>query len=190
MKTIIGILLISMLLSCQSVEKKGGYFNQTPSKFKLDSLRTGSDLIGDLVFEDVGSKGEDVVKVSNSDCITIPFCGYLSYKRDTVFHSATKAGLRKPFLILKAKKFSKWVVEYRHDRIDEVTYLGMRADESDGDSLHLFMLQPTKLLGAIDSEFLKFIAIKKGGIRHLSFYNYAHLFTIRLQEYPKVIFEE
>lgn len=186
----ISLVIFVLLCACQRYEKKASYFDQMPRELKMDSLEEiGREMIKDLTVKDVKWKDDDVIQISNSDCNNIPFCGYLTYKSDTIFYSTTLTGYRKPFLIFNSERFSKWTIEYRRGRVDEITYLELMPDrEKKGDSLYLFMLAPQKMKG-MHSVYLHLLAIKKGGIKLLTFSNYRDIrITIALHKYPKVVY--
>jgi len=186
-----GLVIFVLLCACRQDERKDSYFDQMPRELKMDSIEgIGREMIKDLTVKDVKWKDDDVIQISNSDCDKIPFCGYLTYKSDTIFYSAALTGPRKPFLMLNSKRFSNWTIEYRRGRVDKITYLLLMPDrEKKGDSLYLFMLRPQKMKG-MHPNYLYLLAIKKGGIKLLTFSNYSGtILTISLHhQYPKVVY--
>lgn len=185
------LILVLVLFSCHSGELRG-YFDKMPYDFVTDSLTFYKEPF-ELLETEFMNGGADVIKVFSKEeyvCSLIPFCGFLKYEDDTIYHSSVDTTSMQPFLILNAKKYTKWVVEYKQERSDEVTYMGRIFDKEKRDSVHLFQLSPVKRIAPMDATYLKFIAIEKGGIRYLSFANNLHFFTISFQQHPKVIYRE
>ncbi len=177
----ISLFLLVAFLSCGN---KKGYFGEMYDSYRVDSLESFKDLIGSLKTKPF----KNSLRISCNDCNQIPFCGVLTYISDTIFFRTQES--LKPFLILNSKRLSKTTIEYSKNRLDEVTNLGTIYDKENGDSLALFMLQPTLTNLPPDATYLKFITLKKGGIKHLTFANNAGNYTIKLSKYPSIIYKE
>jgi hypothetical protein len=157
---ILSVVAIS-LPSCTN-ERSSSFFRDMPLKYEVDSLSIFSDLMGSLITKKMD---DNVLYMSCDDCNLIPFCGYLKFS---------------------ATRLAPYTVEYSNDRVDEIRNLGRVFDKKNADSLFLFQLTPIVKQSLPDATYLKYISIRDGGIRHLTFSNSGGDYTIELSKFANV----
>lgn len=179
-------LLFAIGLSC-SIDKQDGYFADMPRRYDIDSLSRHERLFESLRTRAYFKDGVSVLSVHCNDCVLIPFCGYLILKSDTVYYARSEDEELRPYLVMNSDKFASRRIEYSSVRADSVTYMGMMYDKHFDDSIAFFRLKPIERKSAIDATYLKFIAIKEGGIRYLTFSNSSGDVSILLSSHPRVV---
>lgn len=179
-------ILFALCGACQEGRQEG-FFAQMPRAYQTDSLSVYKDLFGSLTTLAYRTSDGSTLAVNCDDCTLIPFCGVLLFRNDTVFYSGSEGDRPKPFLVMNAPRFSGGRIEYSNLRIDSVTYMGKMYDKHYNDSIPFFRLNPKKRMAALDASYLKYIALKEGGIRYLTFSGMAGDISIRLSERPHVV---
>lgn len=179
------ILMLGILFLISCTVKEEGFFSNMPSTYE-------GDLYGGL-FEGLSTikiLNGNGLKVNSEDCDLIPFCGVLEYRNDSIFYSNDQDRVAKLFLVLNSKEYSKIIIEYSDNRSDEVTYIGLSYDRKHQDSLALFKFKPIKRSVPHDTDYLKYLGIKRGGIRLLTFGSgNGKDVSIELTEKPTIILD-
>jgi hypothetical protein len=178
---ILSVVAIS-LPSCTN-ERSSSFFRDMPLKYEVDSLSIFSDLMGSLITKKMD---DNVLYMSCDDCNLIPFCGYLKYSNDSLLYSKDRDENFRLFLLFSATRLAPYTVEYSNDRVDEIRNLGRVFDKKNADSLFLFQLTPIVKQSLPDATYLKYISIRDGGIRHLTFSNSGGDYTIELSKFANV----
>jgi hypothetical protein len=183
------IYFVGLLIFAQCSNSDLGY-NQMPENYKTDSLLSYKEIFAGLKTTSGSQNGVPYLKVESNDCATIPFCGFLKIISDTMFFSVTEFGKGVPFLLLNARKFSKWSISYFENQIDSVCYLGKTYRETDKDSLMLFWLQPQTRNAPVDASYLKYLMLNsKGVFKYWTFSGGEGDKTIKLDQYPKLVYD-
>ena len=93
----------------------------------------------------------------------------------------------RPYLKLGVSKFDTTHFVYSNSRIDNVVAMGKMMDSIFKDSIHYFQLLPVQSGSPHHNSYVRYVAIKNGGIRYLTFKTYSKDYTILLKNYPKVV---
>lgn len=168
-----------------SCVKNDGFFREMPKTYSVDSLTAFEDIFDGLKTTQIGNG--DVLKVESSDCYLIPFCGFLTFRNDTIFYSQQTGESLRPFMVLNERRFQKRTIEYEDGRVDEIRYLGLIPEIGSQDSLALFEIIPIKRRQPADATYLKFLGIRDGGIKLVTFGGTSADYSIRISHYPKLV---
>lgn len=90
-------------------------------------------------------------------------------------------------MVLNERRFQTRTIAYPDGRIDDIRYLGLIPERGSQDSLALFEIIPIKRLQPADAGYLKFVAIKDGGIKLVTFSGSTGDYSIKIGQYPKLI---
>ena len=188
MKRINGLLrlcfIISVFSSCETREV--GFFGEMPDFFDGSNLSMYSDIIESLKIKK--DQSNDRIEISCKDCDLMPLCGYLMFRNDSVFYSNKSDNRLKLFFALKSKKKSIQRIEYSASRSDRITFLGTVYDPIIKDSVFLLKLTPVTREIPPDGDYLKYISIKNGGIKMITFSSgVGKEVSIELSKAPKII---
>jgi hypothetical protein len=187
MKQVINILLVASIWlsasNCQ--ERPSGYFRNMPSRFIVDSLQTEKELFQELV---IHHDATDIIALdAGSHCNIIPFCGFLKANGDTLFYKRRLEDKFRPFLNLNAPKFDTITFKYFDSRIDDVVSMGKMYDSIFKDSINYFQLIPRDGRSIHHERYIRYVAIKAGGIRYLTFRTQLKDYSIWLKEHPILV---
>lgn len=178
--------LMLVLGSCVRQHKEG-YFSEMPRFFHTDSLDFLNETFESFRFEPRG----DCLESNTDHCELMPFfCGILSLKNDTIFFRKNRENSEFPFLILTARRFDSWNLEYKSGRIDSIISLGLIYDKFNNDSINVYELIPKRITAPMDDGFINEISLGREGIRYITYSSWGRITTIKLGKYPKVVYTE
>jgi hypothetical protein len=181
---IVAILSIcSCLLSCYS--RKGFFYEMSPSY-----VGTALPYYGD-VFEKLKTKIVDDGNSLEISCegfeSLIPFCGHLEFRNDSIFYANNDDKIEKLFMVFGERLKTQRVLEYSSQRIDKVKFIGMKYRSKTKDSVAVYQFNPVKGGPPLDGDYLKYVAVKRGGIKLLGFSSGGGEINIELSATPHVI---
>ena len=161
------------------------FFDDMPTKFKVDSLSALTDLFAGLTVKHLD---DNVIEIKSSDPDMLPFAGVLEVRNDTIYYRQAEGKQAMPYLNLNAPKFDTLRIDYSLRRADQVVSMGTIYDAGSKDSLYYFSLKPLKRVSSYQTIYLKIIALRRGeGIKYLTFGKDDHSVTIAVMEFPMVI---
>ena len=180
------VLVLTICISMNSCfRQKSGFFEKMPTSFLTDSLTVQNDLFESINIQH--TNGDEIKFDAGDYCNVIPFCGFLMAKNGTIYYKKDKTSEYRPYLKLGVSKFDTTHFVYSNSRIDNVVAMGKMMDSIFKDSIHYFQLLPVQSGSPHHNSYVRYVAIKNGGIRYLTFKTYSKDYTILLKNYPKVV---